>query len=218
MRYDWSISLSGPLNSKVCFDGQNVSGRKFWNTFKGKVRTNKKNKTQKQISQTFESVSSRFWRKTSDEWRRRARRRQLDSRSRWFHRRRKVVKHKMKKTRKTKCEWKTFEGFADSRQMEILMNERTRCCSRKAPWQVLEDVPKQNVGEYEPDSISSFWKSILQFSSSCSSFSICAFLQKPCKVGSTPKRCHILLSSLLQTSATFPTVSLILFSPPGSFH
>ena len=38
MRYDWSISLSGPLNSKVCFDGQNVSGWKFWNTFKGKVR------------------------------------------------------------------------------------------------------------------------------------------------------------------------------------
>ena len=120
-----------------------MSGRKFWNTFKGKVRTNKKNKTQKQISQTFELVSSRFWRKTSDEWRRRARRRQLDSRSRWFHRRRKVVKHKMKKTKKTKCEWKTFEGFADSRQMDILMKERTHCCSRKAPWQFLKMPPSK---------------------------------------------------------------------------
>ena len=48
MRYDWSISLSGPLNSKVCFDGQNVSGRKFWNTFKGKVRKRTK---KKQISE-----------------------------------------------------------------------------------------------------------------------------------------------------------------------
>ena len=143
MRYDWSISLSGPLNSKVCFDGQNVSGRKFWNTFKGKVRTNKKNKTQKQTSQSFELVSSRFWRKTSDEWRRRARRRQLDSRAGWCHRRRKIVKHKKKKTKKMKCEWKTFEGFADSRQMEILMNERTRCCSRKAPWQFLKMPPSK---------------------------------------------------------------------------
>ena len=122
MRYDWSISLSGPLNSKVCFDGQNVSGRKFW---------------WKML------VPSRFWRKTSDEWRRRTQRRQLHSRTRWFHRRRKVVKHKKKKTKKTKCEWKTLEGFADSRQMEILMNERTRCCSRKAPWQFLKMPPSK---------------------------------------------------------------------------
>ena len=43
-------------------------------------------------------------------------------------------------------------------------------------------------------------------------------LQKPCKVGSAPKRRHILLSSRLQTSAPFPTMSLILFSPPGNFH
>ena len=43
-------------------------------------------------------------------------------------------------------------------------------------------------------------------------------LQKPCKVGSAPKRRLILLSSRLQTSAPFPTMSLILFSPPGSFH
>ena len=43
-------------------------------------------------------------------------------------------------------------------------------------------------------------------------------LQKPCKVGSAPKRRHILLSSRLQTKAPFPTVSLILFSPLGSFH
>ena len=143
MRYDWSISLSGPLNSQVCFDGQNVSRRKFWNTFKGKVRTNKKNKTQKQISQTFELVSSRFWRKTSDERRRRARRRQLDSRAGWCHRRRKVVKHKKKKTKKTKCEWKTLEGFANSRQMDILMNERTHSCSRKAPWQFLKMPPSK---------------------------------------------------------------------------
>ena len=78
---------------------------------------NKKNKTQKQISQTFELDSSRFWRKTSDEWRRRARRRQLHSRTRWFHRRRKVVKHKKKKLKKTEYEWKMFEGFANSRQM-----------------------------------------------------------------------------------------------------
>ena len=38
MRYDWSISLSGPLNSKVCFDRQNVSGRKS-------TQTNKKKQT-----------------------------------------------------------------------------------------------------------------------------------------------------------------------------
>ena len=43
-------------------------------------------------------------------------------------------------------------------------------------------------------------------------------LQKPCKAGSAPKRRHILLSSRLQTSAPFPTMSLILFSPLGSFH
>ena len=41
MRYDWSISLYGPLNSKVCFDRQNFSRRKFWNTFKGKVKRTK---------------------------------------------------------------------------------------------------------------------------------------------------------------------------------
>ena len=42
-------------------------------------------------------------------------------------------------------------------------------------------------------------------------------LQKPCQAGSAPKRRHIFLSSRLQTSAPFPTMSLILFSPPGSF-
>ena len=145
MRYDWSISLSGPLNSKVCFDGLNVSGRKFWNTFKGKVRTNKKNKTQKQISQTFELVSSRFWRKTSDEWRRRARRRQLHSRTRWFHRRRKVVKHKKKKLKKTEYEWKMFEGFANSRQMLLSTSKFLKMSPRK-----------KIVGENDTDSISSF--------------------------------------------------------------
>ena len=51
--------------------------------------------------------------------------------------------NKKKKTKKTKCEWKTFEGFADSRQMDILMNERTHCCSRKAPWQFLKMPPSK---------------------------------------------------------------------------
>ena len=50
MRYDWSISLSGPLNSKVCFDRQNVSGRKFW---KG-TQTNKKKQTSQADIQDFQ--------------------------------------------------------------------------------------------------------------------------------------------------------------------
>ena len=51
MRYDWSISLSGPLNSKLCSDRQNVSGWKFWNTFKGKVckQTKKKQTSEADI-------------------------------------------------------------------------------------------------------------------------------------------------------------------------
>ena len=92
---------------------------------------NKKNKTQKQISQTFELDSSRFWRKTSDEWRRRARRRQLHSRTRWFHRRRKVVKHKKKKPKKTEYEWKMFEGFANSRQMLLSTSKFLKMSPRK---------------------------------------------------------------------------------------
>ena len=110
-----------PAQFKSLFWSPKCLSKKILKHILRKSKTNKKNETQKQISYTFELVSSRFWRKTSDEWRRQARRRQFDWRARWFHRRRKVVKHKKKKTKKSEYEWKMFEGFANSRQMEILM-------------------------------------------------------------------------------------------------
>ena len=55
------ISLHGPLNSKVCFDRQNISSRKIWTDLRKSTPTRKKIKTKKQISQSFESDSSSFW-------------------------------------------------------------------------------------------------------------------------------------------------------------
>ena len=49
------ISLYGLLNSKVYFDHQNVSWRKIWKRLKEKY-AEERNKTQKQISQSFELV------------------------------------------------------------------------------------------------------------------------------------------------------------------
>ena len=170
---------------------------------------NKKNKTQKQISQTFELDSSRFWRKTSDEWRRRARRRQLHSRTRWFHRHRKVVKHKKKKPKKTEYEWKMFWRVC-KQQADATLDK-----------QVLKDVPKKKNCRRERHR--QYFKLLKKHTPVL--FVLLVFLylplvllQKPCKAGSAPKRRHILLSSRLQTSAPFPTMSLILFNPPGNFR
>ena len=143
MRYDWSISLSGPLNSKVCFDRQNVSGRTLWNTFKGKVRKwTKRTKLRSRYPRLSSWILRDFGGKQAtngeDEHDEDNSTRELND----------VIaaersSNKKKKTKKTKCEWKTFEGFADSRQMDILMKERTHCCSRKAPWQFLKMPPSK---------------------------------------------------------------------------
>ena len=55
------ISLCGPLNSKVCFDRQNISSTKIRTDLRKSTPTRKTSKTQKQISQTFEADSSSFW-------------------------------------------------------------------------------------------------------------------------------------------------------------
>ena len=55
------ISLYGPLNSKVCFDRQNISSTKIRTDLRKITPTRKTSKTQKQISQTFEADSSSFW-------------------------------------------------------------------------------------------------------------------------------------------------------------
>ena len=54
-----------------------------------------------------------------------------------------------------------FEGFANSRQMLLQTSK------------IIKRSPCKIVGENDTDSISSFQKSMLQFSLSCSSFSIC---------------------------------------------
>ena len=188
MRYDWSISLSSPLNSKVCFDGQNVSGRKFW---------------WKML------VPSRLWRKTSDEWRRRTQRRQLHSRTRWFHRHRKVKSQTQKEKNekdgiRVENVWRVCE-----QQIDATLDKQNH-----------KEVPMQNCRRERHRQYFKLLKkhAPVLFILLVFLYLPLVLLQKPCKVGSAPKRRLILLSSRLQTSAPFPTMSLILFSPPGSFH
>ena len=153
-------------------------------------------------------VPSRFWRKTRDEWRRRTQRRQLHSWTRWFHHRRKVVKHKKKKNEK------------DGIRVENVWRVCERQVDASLDKQNLKEIPKQNCRR---ERHRQYFKLLKKHASGLLVLLVFLYLplvllQKPCKVGSAPKRRHILLSSRLQTSAPFPTMSLILFSPPGNFH
>ena len=168
---------------------------------------NKKNKTQKQISQTFELDFSRFWRKQAtngeDEHDEDNSTRDLDdfiAAERSSNTKRKTEKDGIR----VENVWRVCEQQADATLDK----------------QVLKDVPKKKNCRRERHR--QYFKLLKKHTPVL--FVLLVFLylplvllQKPCKAGSAPKRRHILLSSRLQTSAPFPTMSFILFSPPGSF-
>ena len=88
------ISLYDQQNSKFVFIAKISLQKKIFNTVEGKIAQKKrKNETQRQASQTFELVSQRFGGRQATNGERQARRRQLESRTRRFYRRRNVVKH-----------------------------------------------------------------------------------------------------------------------------
>ena len=208
MRYDWFISLSGPLNSKVCFDRQNVSGRTLWNTFKGKVRKwTKRTKLRSRYPRLSSWILRDFGGKQAtngeDEHDEDNSTRDLDdfiAAERSSNTKRKTEKDGIR----VENVWRVCEQQADATLDK----------------QVLKDVPKKKNCRRERHR--QYFKLLKKHTPVL--FVLLVFLylplvllQKPCKAGSAPKRRHILLSSRLQTSAPFPTMSFILFSPPGSF-
>ena len=132
MRYDWSISLSGPLNSKICFDRQNVSGRKLWNTFKGKVRKwTKRTKLRSRYPRLSSWILRDFGGKQAtngeDEHDEDNSTRELDD----FIATERSSNTKRKNRKRRNTSGKCFEGFANSRQMLLSTSKFLKMSPRK---------------------------------------------------------------------------------------